>query len=141
MCPARRLPLSNLQIILIALIVVGGRLVIDFSQRIIEGQKKIAEERALEAEIRVLVAEQKALGEAKARYSSPSYIETWAHNDGKMVREGEVLVIPIYEQAGNPAESRADQASPGQAEPLPAWAVWWSLFFDISPPAGLVPGP
>ncbi len=124
----RHLRLTNWQIILIALIVVGGRLVIDFSQRIVEGQQMMAEQNRLEAEIELLVREQKALQAAKAYYSSPAYIEAWAHNEGKMVREGEVLVVPIYER---PERDGAVAASGQPAgEPLSPWRVWWTLFFD-----------
>ncbi len=126
-----RLPLTNWQIILIALVVVGGRLVIDFSQRIIEGQQKVNEQRQLEAEIEDLLQEQQDLIAAKAYYSSPTYIEVWAHDQGKMVREGEVLVVPIYERPSSLAvatpETRPDEA-------VVPWRVWWSLFFDGAPP-------
>src|SRR5687768_2764075 len=82
----RRVPLSNLQIILIVLIAVGGRLAIDFSQRIVDGQKKINEQHALEAEIEELKRDQQRLEAEKAYYSSSSFVEAWAHDEGKMVR-------------------------------------------------------
>jgi cell division protein FtsB len=129
---ARRMRLSNWQIILIALIVVGGRLVIDFSQRIIEGQQKLAEQRALETEIDALLEEQKALEADKAYYGSPAYIEAWAHDEGKMVREGETLVIPLYERA-EPASPPPASGQPAQASFAP-WRVWWTLFFNGEPP-------
>lgn len=130
-----RLPLSNAQIILIALIIVGGRLVIDFSQRIVEGQQKIAQQRQLEAEIEALMQEQQNLLSAKAYYSSPAFVETWAHNEGKMVREGEILVVPLYEE-----DESAEASATGSPvvvrppEPLLPWQVWWTLFFDAPPP-------
>jgi hypothetical protein len=131
--------LSNFQIILIALIVVGGRLVIDFSQRIIEGQLKVGQQRELEAEIERLLAEQRDLEAAKAYYSSPSYVEYWAHNEGKMVREGERLVIPLYDEP-RPEVVELPASGPGDAPaPIPVWQVWWSLFFDSSPPLNQPP--
>jgi cell division protein FtsB len=129
----RRLLLSNLQIILLALLVVGGRLLIDFSQRILEGQRKVAERQALEAEIERLLAERQALEADKARYGSESYIETWAHDEGKMVRPGERLVVPIYQDAPQTAaDAPSTQNTP--SETIPAWRVWWLLFFDGPPP-------
>jgi cell division protein FtsB len=129
---ARRMRLSNWQIILIALIVVGGRLVIDFSQRIVEGQQKLAEQRALEDEIDALLDEQKALEAAKAYYGSSAYVEAWAHDEGKMVREGEMLVIPLYDRpepvSPPPASDQSAQAN------LSPWRVWWTLFFNGEPP-------
>lgn len=129
----RRVRLTNWQIILIALIVVGGRLVIDFSQRIIEGQQKLSEQRELEAQIADLLAEQRELESDKRYYSSTAYVEAWAHDEGKMVRDGEVLVLPLYERVQPAAPAVA--ADEGDADqPLPAWQIWWTLFFDGDPP-------
>lgn len=130
-----RLPLSNIQIILIALIIVGGRLIIDFSQRIVEGQQKIAQQRQLEAEIEALMEEQQNLLSAKAYYSSPAFVEAWAHNEGKMVRDGEILVIPLYEQNEETEASTLGSATIRPPEPLLPWQVWWTLFFDAPPPS------
>jgi hypothetical protein len=129
----QRIRLTNWQIILIALVVVGGRLVIDFQQRILEGQEKLAEQRRLEGRIEALLQEQRELEAAKAYYSSPTFVEAWAHNEGKMVRDGETLVVPVYVQ---PEQGVAVAAAPGNnpQAPLPAWQIWWALFFDSPPP-------
>src|SRR5690349_13169145 len=108
--PVRRLPLSNLQIILIALIVVGGRLAIDFSQRIIEGQQKIGDQQELEAEVQQLQDEEHQLEAEKAYYSSPLFVEAWAHDEGKMVRDGERLIVPVYEDVP-PTSQQASTSS------------------------------
>ena len=135
--PTRRKPfqlvrLTNWQIILIALIIVGGRLIFDFSQRIVEGQQKIGEQRALEAEIEALQQERRELEAARAYYSSTAYIEVWAHSKGKIVREGEVLVVPIY--LDDEDVTSIPPPAPSMEPPLPPWRVWWTLFFDSSPP-------
>jgi cell division protein FtsB len=132
-----RLSLSNLQIILIILIVIGGRLVIDFSQRIFEGQQKLAQQHALESDIQAQQTEQQQLEAAKVYYSSPAYIETWAHGEGKMVRSGEKIVIPLYKGQPRP---RAPQFPSGPAPALPRWVVWWAMFFDSPPPANWIGG-
>jgi len=117
----RRMRLTNWQIILIALVIFGGRLVFDFSERIIDGQQKVDEQRRLEAE--------------KAYYSSPAYVEAWAHSEGKMVRDGEVLVVPLYERpTPEPLVAIAPQQQPQSDQPFSSWRVWWSLFFDDPPP-------
>jgi cell division protein FtsB len=126
-------PLNNVQIILIALLVVGLRLMIDFSTRIIEGQNKVKEQRALEMEISDLLADQRELEAQKAYFSSDTFVEEWAHSDGKMVRSGERLVIPIYEAPPSESEQGATQ-TPAPPPTVPAWHVWWSLFFDGPPP-------
>ena len=123
----QRIPLSNLQIVLIALAIVGGRLIFDFSQRIIEGQQKIGEQRKLESEISSLAEKQKELKSNKSYYSSPAYVEAWAHDQGKMVRDGEILVIPVYDQYTQ-FGTTVTTAEP--VRPLLKWHIWWSLFFD-----------
>jgi cell division protein FtsB len=130
----RRIPLSNLQIIMIVLIAVGGRLAIDFSQRIVEGQKKINEQHALEAEIDELEREQQRLEAEKAYYSSSAFVEAWAHDEGKMVRDGERIVVPLYEDTPEPAVQEEAPTTAEQQSSIPAWQVWWTLFFDTAPP-------
>ena len=127
----RRFPLNNLQVILIVLLVIGGRLVIDFSRRIVEGQQKITEQHELEAENEELIREERQLEAAKTYYSSPGFVETWAHNDGKMVRQGEVLVVPLYEAIPD-GQPRVIETSTSTAPAM--WQVWWSLFFDDPAP-------
>ena len=127
----RRIPLSNLQIILIALTVVGGRLIFDFSQRILEGQSKVTEQRHLETEIASLTQKQQNLEANKAYYSSSAYVEAWAHDQGKMVRDGEILVIPQYDQY---PQTGIAVTSSEVIKPSPIWHIWWSLFFDGPPP-------
>ena len=63
-----RLSLSNLQIILVLLFVIGGQMVIDFGKRIVEGQQKVTQQEALEAAIQMLQSEQQQLEEDKAYY-------------------------------------------------------------------------
>ena len=136
--PRIRIPLTNVQIILIVLVIVGGRLVYDFSQRIVEGQEKIEEELALQAEIQSLELEQRQLETAKEFYGSAAYVEVWAHNEGKMVRDGERLIIPLYDQSSAPPdvfEIDNNNNTPA-VESFKRWHVWWSLFFDIPPPFG-----
>ena len=82
---------------------------------------------ALESEIAVLTQEQQDLEAVKAYYSSPAYVEAWAHDQGKMVRAGEILVIPVYDKH---ARAGLTVTSSEPARPLPTWHVWWSLFLD-----------
>ena len=129
-------PLTNVQIILIVLAVVGLRLIVDISQRIVEGRQMITEQRDLEAEIEALLEEQAALEALKFYYNSDAFVEAWAHGEGKMVREGETLVIPIL--LGEPAPTPILPEAPTTAA-LPPWQVWWSLFFDSPPPTEIAP--
>ncbi len=131
----QRWPLANVQIILIILIIIGGRLAFDFSQRIIEGQQKIAQEHILENHIDVLKRDQDKLQADKQYFSSEAYVESWTHDEGKMIRDGEKLVVPVYK--GEPIAQKAITVTSlivAQQEQLAPWQVWWILFFDGPPP-------
>jgi cell division protein FtsB len=129
-----RLPLTNVQIISIALVIVGGRLFIDFSQRVIEGQQMLAEQKRLEAEIDRLLVEQQMLQSDKAYYNSAAYVETWAHDQGKMVRPQETLIVPVYDSSPTTNINPTSQIAPQAV--VPKWYYWWVLFFD-SPPSSV----
>lgn len=128
--------LNNWQVLLLILVIVAGRLVIDFSQRIVEGQQKAAEEEALRTEIARLEQEQRELLAAKAYYSSSAFVEAWAHDEGKMVREGEVLVVPGYDLTAIGVGPGSSGGSPQSIQAQP-WQAWWQLFFDETPPETL----
>ena len=126
--PARR-P-TTIQVVLLVILAIGLPLAIDFRRRIEQGQSVTANQVELEAAIATLETRQEALKAERAYVASDTFIEAWAHDQGKMVREGERLVIPI--PMGEPIVEQP--AQPGPAEALPNWHVWWSLFFDGSPP-------
>ena len=67
---------------------------------------------------------------------SDAFVEQWAHSDGKMVRPGEVLVIPVPVStpvAATPTPSVFLEIETSPPTPQP-WTLWWSLFFDSPPP-------
>ena len=126
--PARR-P-TTIQVVLLVIFAIGLPLAIDFRRRIEQGQSVTADRRELEADIEALMARQDELEAERAYVASDTFVEAWAHEQGKMMREGERLVIPIPQ--GEPVVEQPAQRS--AAEPLPNWHVWWSLFFDGAPP-------
>ena len=132
----RRIPLSNPQIILLFLIIIGGGISVDFSQRVVDGQQKLEELQLLEGQIESLTKENQELEAAKLFYSSSAFIEAWAHSEGKMVREGETLVIPMVD--GSTEFTIAPPSVPITTLPedtTPEWQIWWNLFFESDPPA------
>ena len=95
--PPRRKPrqqLSSMQIVFAAILSIGLLLVINLSGRIARGQQMDAERARLQATIDVLQTEQVALRRERDYAESDAKVEQWAHSDGKMVREGK-LVIPF----------------------------------------------
>lgn len=139
--PRRREPrrqLSSLQIVFAAILSIGLLLVINFSGRIARGQQMEAERRRLEATIVVLETQQVDLLKERDYAASDASVEHWAHTEHKMVREGEILVIPIpagiVEATPTPVAGPSLLETPAPAPKAPGWHLWWSLFFDGEPP-------
>ena len=134
----RQQQISSMQIVFVLILSFGLLLVINFSGRIARGQQMEGQRVRLQATIDVLQQQKIDLLKQRDYAAHDSAVENWAHTEGKMVRDGEVLVIPIPgENAGvfvatptPPALIIAPDAEPR----TPSWRLWWNLFFDGPPP-------
>ena len=132
-----RQQISSLQIVFAAILSIGLLLVINFSGRIARGQQTEAEHERLQATITVLEQQQVSLLKERDYAASDASVEHWAHTEGKMIREGEVLVIPIPAGDVNPTPLPPAPilvATPAPEPQAPKWHLWWNLFFDGQPP-------
>lgn len=129
--------ISGVQVMFAAILSIGLILAINFSTRISAGQPLQAAYNRVQTEISELQAEQADLTALRDYVRSDAYVEQWARDDGKMIRPGEVLVVPV-------PSGRSIQATPAPQisledvrttadEPEP-WMLWWQLFFDNAPP-------
>jgi cell division protein FtsB len=128
---------SGVQIMFAAILAIGMILAINFSTRIAASRPLQTYYASVAEEIERLKQEQATLMAERDYVQSDAYVELWARADGKMVRPGEVLVVPL------PAGAR-QQPTPippsvfAEVETSPpgpqTWHLWWSLFFDTSPP-------
>jgi cell division protein FtsB len=128
--------LSGVQVIFAAILAIGLFLAIGLSSRITAGQPLQEMHDRVAAEIEQLRREQGALIVERDYVRSDAYVERWAREDGKMVREGEMLVIPVPSGASvtptpPPVVNVEVQTAPPEPKP---WQVWWALFFDGQPP-------
>jgi cell division protein FtsB len=129
--------LSSLQIMFAAILAIGLILAINFSTRITSNRSQREIFAQVELEVEQLMAEQATLIAERDYVQSDVFVEQWARGEGKMVRAGEVLVVPLVPV--NP-EIQATVAPPTYVEvqtspPKPEnWMLWWALFFDSSPP-------
>lgn len=115
---------------------VGLLLLLNFSQRS-QLDRDLAQIHAkIQQQVARLQAEQASLQAELARVRSDAYVEYWARDDGKLVREGEVLIFPqrVTAAAATPPPR---QLFPLETSPpkLENWQLWWALFFDQAPPA------
>ncbi|MCL4237320.1 MAG: hypothetical protein KJ047_03635 [Anaerolineae bacterium] len=129
--------ITSLQIVFALILSIGLLLVINFSGRIARGQQMEAERQRMQATIAVLERQKLDLLRTRDYAANDASIEYWAHTEGKMVRDGEVLVIPVpgYSEAPTPAPPPSIYLPTPAPEPrTPNWRLWWSLFFDDAPP-------
>jgi cell division protein FtsB len=128
--------LSGLQVMFAAILAIGLLLAINFSTRIAAGQPLQDTYDRVQSEIQRLKQEQAALIAERDYVQSDAFVEQWARSEGKMIRPGEVLVIPVPAGPGVastpvPVNQVPVQTTPPEPDP---WVLWWSLFFDSPPP-------
>jgi len=120
-----------------ALIVIGlgilTMLVMDFNNRMADLRRLSKKNQEVASEATQLHETEMALETQIAFATSQAAVEQWAYQEGRQVREGEVIIVPVG-QSGNTPESTP---IPTQIVlPRRNWETWLSLFID-SPPAFL----
>jgi hypothetical protein len=131
---SRRQQVSGIQIVFASILAIGLLLTINFSGRIRRSQQIEEVRDDIEATIAVLSTNQAQLIEDRDYALSDAAVIQWAHRDGKMIREGEVLVIPVPGgelATPTPAPTPIPIAAPTE---MPIHNLWWNLFFDSEPP-------
>jgi hypothetical protein len=108
---------------------VGLLIVLDFNQRLAGAQRQVDAANVLRTEVAQLGREQAALQTQIAYATTDAAVIAWAHEHGKAVQAGEVLVVPVVPTG--PAPTPVPIAT---VVPVPAnWRLWWNLFFDVAP--------
>ena len=134
--PAGWQRLTSVQVVLAVTLALGLVLILNFSGRIKLDRDLGRIHTQFEDEIAALQAEQARLFETLAYVKSDAYVETWARDEGKMIREGEVLIVPkSIGGSGSAAVSTTSLVAFETTAPEPEnWQLWWALFFDAPPP-------
>jgi cell division protein FtsB len=130
--------LSGVQITFAMIIAFGLILAINFSTRIAAGQPLVETYVQMQTEVAALQQEQATLIARRDYSQSDTYVEQWARGEGKMIRDGEVLVVPVPAVPG--ATAATPQPTPSvqvqtTSPELENWMLWWALFFDEPPPS------
>lgn len=129
---------SSLQIVFAAIIAIALILAINFSSRIASGQPLQQTYDQVTAELAELREQQSSLTQERDYVRSDAYVERWARSEGKLIRPGEVLYVPVpsassVASAQTEVESTGIEVETSPREPDP-WLIWWRLFFDAAPP-------
>lgn len=132
----RRQQISSVQVMFAVIFCVGLMLALHFSNRIQADRELQRIHDQVVQEIDFLQGEQTRLIDELNYVKSDAYVETWARDEGKMVREGEVLILPeaaLLPNAPSPTPIPLAQFETKPPEPE-NWQLWWALFFDGAPP-------
>jgi cell division protein FtsB len=134
--------ISSVQVMFAAILSIGLILAINFSARISESQPLQSAYGRVSAEISTLEAQQAQLTSQRDYVLSDAYVEQWARSDGKMVRPGEHLVVPVPSSVDAAAATAEPIIVPESvqiaSDQPPSWVLWWQIFFDSPPPSGLL---
>lgn len=129
--------LSGLQIMFAAILAIGLILGLNFTNLVTTSQPLQQLYNQVNEQITHLERGQGDLLRERDYVRSDAYVESWARDEGKMVKPGEVLVIPV--PSASIAEVTPEPSNPGvlldTGTPQPDnWQLWWQLFFDSLPP-------
>ena len=114
--------------ILVVGLVVLGMLVMEFNDRTTELNQLIAENEKVEAQLQERTGTQAALEAQIAFATSEPAVVKWAHEDGHMVREGEISVVPVSSYQIAPEPTPAPVVTPQEMNNLESW-----LFLFVGP--------
>jgi cell division protein FtsB len=121
---------KNARIWLLIAAVLGIIVLGDLNRRMTDARRLEQDAQLLQTEVGWLEAENSRLETQIANATSEAFIEAWAHSEGKMVRNGERLIIPIPAEGFVPTPTPFTQTS----EPVVnKWEVWWALIFGDRP--------
>ena len=127
--------LSSVQLLFAVILSVGLMLTLNFSSRIQADRELQRIHTQVMQEIEFLEQQQEELTSELKYVKSDAYVEIWARDDGKMIREGEVLVLA--QRAESSVEAPPTAISPVELQTKPPepenWELWWALFFDGPP--------
>ncbi|MFQ3537110.1 MAG: septum formation initiator family protein [Aggregatilineales bacterium] len=130
-------PIASMQIAFGSILAISLLLAINFSGRIAAGRQLNAQRQELLYNIETLQARATALRTELNFYASDAFIEEWARREGKMIKPGEVLVVPVPPLT-TPTPIRTATPLPEaviRRESAPSnFELWWQLFFDSPPP-------
>ncbi len=111
------------------IVLVVALLALNFNARLATIQQMRQEETRLRQAVAKEEARQIGLKSLQAYVASDDYVEHWARVEARMIKPGEIPVIPIA--------ARTAQVEPGLSPParVPATILeeWWMLFFGETP--------
>jgi len=130
---------SGTQVMFAVIVALALMLTINFSGRVSADRQLRSIRDTVLREIDLLRREQGELIARLAYVQSDAFVGDWARSEAKMVRDGDVLILPVPMSATlaeNAQPTVVEFAPPQTRQQQPEnWLLWWALFFDSPPPA------
>jgi sensor c-di-GMP phosphodiesterase-like protein len=105
-------------------------LVLGFNSRMAEHRRLSTEAERVELRVTELVQTQIDLKEKIAYATSEPAVVRWALEDGRWVRPGDELIVPLPAVESTPAPQPVPVVT---QQPVHNWDAWLALFFDEAP--------
>lgn len=119
--------LHNKHLLVILAIIFCGILLMDLNYRVNEYFTLNAQKQKIETQVYGLWATREALKTELAYSRSDDAVEKWAREEGKMVKPGDVRVVPLSQ--GQPTVTPVPLDKPTQ-KAYHYWEYWWAIFFE-----------
>jgi hypothetical protein len=114
---------------IIVLVVIGIIIVGDLNRRMNDARRLERDAELLATEYAALATDTARLQTAVAMATSDEVVERWAHGDARLVRDGEVLVVPVSPDDVIPTPIPGETDEKEASHP---WEVWLALLFGGS---------
>jgi hypothetical protein len=122
----RRPPLTMTQVAGLVGLVAVLLIIIDINQRLGVAQRLRTSADRAATTVAQLEVENAVLKTQVAYATTDAAVIAWAHESGKLVQPGEVLVVPVVP---TPLPTQPPPPAPTPAPP-PNWQLWWNVFFE-----------
>ena len=115
--------------LMVALAIAAVPLAVEFNARLAVSRQLFEQESRLNREIRIEKERLAFLQSYEANVKSDAYVEWWARVKARMVKPGEVAVVPL-----TPADTARSAPASGVPSPLRDYpSEWWAAFFASVP--------
>jgi cell division protein FtsB len=107
--------------VILAVLILG-----DLNRRMANARRLERDSRTLATEVAQLEGDNADLQTQVAGATSDAMVEEWARTEGRMVQEGERLIIPV---PADPASAQLQPTPVAPADRPSNWEVWLALLF------------
>ena len=116
---------NHLRILLVAGIILLVFLMLDFNNRMAELQRLSGQRDQLSTHVAQLTQTIDVLNTKIAYATSDLAVDQWAREQGKMIKTGDVPIVPVSAEQATPQPTPLTQATPAPAN---NWDIWYALF-------------